>query len=81
MPPKPSKGKGKAKETVATTESKLVKMRKETAIFPLVLDEEMLMKKFKSFWAKETSAHPATQVRAASSEIKPGEYPFFAEYF
>ena len=39
------------------------------------------MRKYKFAWAKETLAHPATQVRAASPAARPGEYPFFADYF
>jgi len=82
IPPKPSKGKGKGKAAKATAaENKLIKMRKEMAVFPSSLDAATLKKKYAFPWATETAAHPATKVRAASPGAKPGEYPFFADYF
>ena len=84
MPPKSTKGKSKNKDK-ETAESKLIKMRKEKAVFPPILDEKTLKKMYQALWASETRAHPATQVRAASAAApaaaKPGEYPFFTDYF
>ena len=77
----PGKGKGKAKAAAAVAESKLARMRKEVATFPPLLDEKTLKKRYKFAWAVETRAHPATEVRAASAAAKPGEYPFFADFF
>ena len=84
MPPKSTKSKGKSKDKEAA-ENRLIKMRKKEAVFPPILSERTLKKMYQALWASETRAHPATQVRAASAKApaaaKPGEYPFFADYF
>ena len=45
MPPKSTKGKGKGKDK-ETAENRLIKMRKEMAVFPPILGEKTLKKMY-----------------------------------